>query len=184
MHNIIFSELPEKMTPKELSAWVTKEVSHSGDRYGTEKVTVLTNSVLESYDEAYDYICKYDKGYYGGFAVKYKKFSLSETTKSKELRERRKALNEARSEYEKKNSIQNKQAQFIGCSACGSKLSRIKLGSRNCCPVCGADLRCKSVLEKLDNYTVRIKELRKREKEAMKKHPEGVNWLVKWEYHS
>ena len=54
-------------------------------------------------------------------------------------------------EYSKTHSIQNARSSFITCSTCRSMLNK-RLLSSNRCPLCGNDLRPKSVLNKLTQY--------------------------------
>ena len=123
-------------------------------------------------------------GFYSGVAVKYKYYRYTATPKSQELAKKRDKLYAEMYDYQVSTSVRNKKSQFIGCPECSSKLNRERLKHRNECPVCGTDLRCKTVQDKLANYKKRIKRTDEQSQEAMKKIYIGDNWLVKWEYHS
>lgn len=77
------------------------------------------------------------------------------------------------------------KAEYIGCKNCGSKIAR-KYLRRNFCPVCNADLRPETTLnriaalkEKADKSSDTLKaELTK---QAMK--AKNVRWKIKIEFH-
>ena len=56
----------------------------------------------------------------------------------------------------------------------------------SCCPLCRADLRSKTTLEKIKWYEDKIADYRKRiEAEKMKQKKNAkVKWLVKYEFHT
>jgi predicted amidophosphoribosyltransferase len=68
------------------------------------------------------------------------------------------------------------------CVKCGSKLNKSYFRGEKC-PLCYADLRSKSVLEKIKGFDDKIALLRK-EKEEICRPRATVMWLVWFEYNS
>lgn len=150
------------------------------------------NLVLNSYDEAVDYIDNHDFSY-GQIAVKYKHqndFKPSKTLVA--LKER--AAKARREHYELNNAyhFKNHKSATIGCKKCGSKISleyHKKYHKNNVCPVCREDLRPASTLERIAALKKKEEDLSKqcyeREKaERMKSISKATTyWLVKTEFH-
>lgn len=121
-----------------------------------------------------------------GIAVKYyDAYNVPETEKIKALRA---ANTQAYCKYKELASafhFANAKAEYIGCKNCGSKIAR-KYLRRNFCPVCNADLRPETTLnriaalkEKADKSSDTLKaELTK---QAMK--AKNVRWKIKIEFH-
>lgn len=147
--------------------------------------------VFDDYDSAYSYLSTHSAGNYGEMAVKYKKYPKIEPTKTMLNLERR--INE----YTERISVldrphyKNVQQATVKCKCCGSSLATEYCGKtyHNNCPVCNAELRPQSVLEKRDNYCRTLRELRDKLKEEQKKHEKKleskakIRWLVCCEVH-
>lgn len=186
MHNIMYDVYAEKTTKQAITEKVSYDVRHSGDGYGTETVQFPTSNVFETYEAAQNYIESIDKDFYGGYAVKFYDFSkVKNTKKIDELEAKIRDTHTKRNEYEKVHSVKNQKAAFIGCSKCGSKLSREMLRSEKC-PLCYTDLRANTTLERLSSFDSRVKEYRKKidEERIKEKKKAEIKWLVKYEYHS
>ena len=185
MHEIMFETFKEGTNKDYIRAYVNEIVTTHGDRYGTESIKFY-NMTFDSYNDAQEFIKNHDNDFYGGVAVKFKDIHDLKNKKIIEFENRILKIKETKLEYEKKNFVGNRKSSFIGCPRCESKLSRIRLKD-NYCPLCGSDLRSKTVCDTLDRYDERIKELKKQirtEKNSdTKKNIPTTKWLVKFEYH-
>ena len=84
------------------------------------------------------------------------------TKAQKNAKERLYVLENKYKTYDKDTDVRvARTSEFIGCQKCGSKLKRIYLKSTYC-PLCGEDLRSKTVQDTLQRYRIRIKELKKK----------------------
>jgi hypothetical protein len=164
---------------------VQKIVRSNGDGYGST-FTVFVNTIFKSREDAEDYISEHCTDFYGSMAVRFYDFSKVAVTERIKQQEAKKAdLENARHEYIAEHVPQAFKAEFVGCKHCGSKLSRKHL--KGClCPVCHADLRSPSTIERIRKYDESIKAVCEKIKtEQMKaKDKANVFWLVKFEYHS
>lgn len=141
---------------------------------------------FETVDEADEFIKKKDNGWYDDHAVRFKNYSkATKTKKMEEYEAKSKELLQGKKEYISEHSIKNFKAQFVGCPKCGSKLSREYLRGNNC-PLCGVDMRSKTVLDKINWYDDKIKQYDDKIKTEKKKQSDKavIKWLVKYEYHS
>ena len=138
------------------------------------------------WDEARIKIEHLDKGWYDCIAVKYyDAYNIPETEKIKALRA---ANTQAYCKYNELASafhFTNAKAEYIGCKNCGSKIAR-KYLRRNFCPVCNADLRPETTLNRIAALKAKAdksSDTLKAEltKQAMK--AKNVRWLVKIEFH-
>lgn len=186
MHNIMYETYPEKTSEKAITEDVLHYVQNHGDMYGTDRVQFPTSMVFDNYEAAQNYIDSIDHDFYGGYAVKYYDFSKMKFTKKiEELQVKIKDVQTKWQEYEQAHSVKNQKAVFIGCPECGSKLNRERLKAERC-PLCHAELRAKTTLERLASFESRIREYEKRigEERMKEKKKAEVKWLVKFEYHS
>lgn len=71
----------------------------------------------------------------------------------KKLKDKYNKVRLQREDYAKKHSIHNLKSEYIGCKKCGSKL-KLSLVPKENCPLCYNDLRNKSVLQKLKDYSI------------------------------
>lgn len=130
---------------------------------GLESPIRFTDKTFASFEEARDYLYS-TVGSYLQIAVKYKVYP--EVKASKTMSD----LTARIAEYNRKVAVLNqphykgvKQAT-VKCKACGSSLATRFCGDTysNACPVCRADLRPQSTLDKLNKYKSTIKDLEKK----------------------
>lgn len=186
MHNIMHWEYPEKTNKNTMVKDALDYVTHHGDCYGTDRIEFPTDTVFNNREAAEEYISSIDKGWYGGFAVKF--YDYSKVADSKKVTDLCKKIEETatkRSEYAKAHSVKSFKAAFVGCPECASKLNREKLKGEKC-PLCYADLRSATTLERLASFDARIKEYHKKidEEKFKEKKKAEIKYLVKFEYHS
>ena len=185
MHEVMYEDFKEGTSKDYIRNYVHEYVTTHGDCYGTEWIKFY-NMTFDSWNDAQDFIEEHDNDSYGGVAVKYKDIHDMKNKKIIELENRILKIIETKIEYEKKNFVGNRKSSFIGCPRCESKLNRTRLKD-NFCPLCGEDLRSKTIQDTLDRYDDRIIELekliRKEKKNDTKKNIPSIKWLVKFEYH-
>lgn len=146
--------------------------------------------LFDDYDAAYEYL-EGTTGDYRQIAVKYLEYPLIKPSKTAE------DLNRRIKEYHNRISALDaphykgvKQAT-VKCKCCGSSLATKFCGDtyRNNCPVCRADLRPQSTLDKIANYKATVKDLEKKlkaevDKQNMKNRKSAkVHWMVCCEVH-
>ena len=185
MHNISYRTFDVKTSRQDISNKVLYIVNHSGDRYGTDRVTFHENRIFNNEEEAREWIHEHD-GFYAGIAVKFYDYSdVKPTAKIDELEARLKENLKKKAEYISAHSVKTFKAQFIGCQCCGSKLSRERILGEMC-PLCRTDLRAGSTLERIKGFDVKHKEICDKIKAENQKQQDRakVKWLVKFEYHS
>ena len=184
-HNVKFGTYPEnvdkKKVEKEWDIYVQKADYQEGASGLPSRIRWI-NQVLESEEEAYDYIADHDGGWYDCLAVKYKEKKFSPTKAYLELKQRHEEAffkwNSAKSE------LRTVKAEFTGCRNCGSKLATKFLKS-NKCPVCGTDMRSKTTLDRIARLKSNMDDLKKRmEAEKEKATKVNIRWLLKIEYHT
>lgn len=186
MHNIIHWTYPEKTSINKIESDVVNYVHTHGDRYGTDRIVMLSNKPFDNEKQAKSYIDEMDRDFYGGYAVKFYDYSNAKKTKKiDELKAKLLELSKNRDEYISAHHVKEFKASFIGCAKCGSKLSRQHLISDKC-PVCRNDLRAESTLERIASFEKRIKECKEKIQQEIEKQKDKANikWLVKFEYHS
>lgn len=183
-HCINYHSFPVETPKKDIQEAMNCEAAY--DHSSLDKAIRFYDDVLPNYDEAKKFIQNHDSGWYDQLAVQY--LDLPQGFSSKTLDALDAKLGEAskalRAAVDTVTVIQVK-AQYIGCKSCGSKLNKKFLKS-NFCPICHADMRSETQLQKIqrlqdkvDALTAQYSEERKK---LAKKH--GVRkWLVKIEYH-
>ena len=186
MHNIHYLEVEEKADRNKILAHIEYHASHDGDGY-CGKVKWHDNiSPCKNREEAEKLISKLDNGWYDDHAVRYYDYSSAVTTKKiEELKAKRMEVIDKKNAYMHEHSFSNFKAEYIGCSNCGSKLSKKYLRGYYC-PVCRGDMRSETIKKKLadfDQKNEHILEQIEIEKQKQKK-AQKVMWLVKYEYHS
>lgn len=193
MHNIehyTYSEaVDKKRVQRELDEFVAHEDWQEGASGLPAPIRWVENPVYESYEAAYRAIEDADKGkWYNQMAVRFKDYPR--VTKSKELAaisERIKKQDEAVKKIVADASVKNRTSEFIGCPKCGSSLKR-ELLSGEACPLCRADLRSKTNIERIAKAKAKSAELgalyRETETKLERKQKPTVKWLVKIEYHT
>jgi len=186
MHQISYFVYPENIDESEVYA----ELSHMAAQDAWEEGDGLYNPIrwlkicCDNYDEAKELIEKMDRGDYDNLAVKYK--VCKGTSKTLEaLKEREKKTATKLKTLEKNIHHKDVISKFVSCKKCESKINSAYISS-NYCPMCHADLRPKSTIERLEKLQKTLKEIRQKIKEEEKKiarKNSEVKWLVKIEYH-
>lgn len=144
--------------------------------------------ICDDEGDAYAYLEKHDRGWYDQLAVKYKYYPKAKPTKETgDLKRRLKEGRERITKINEQAAIQNRTSSKIGCPKCESQLA-LKYLRGQTCPVCGADLRSPTNLDRLNKARQNVRDLEQKlkdaeEKEARKLKPE-IRWLVKIEYHT
>lgn len=139
--------------------------------------------VYADYGEAKEAIQRLDSGWYDDHAVLYyNRDKVAPTKAMQNILDRIEKIRARQHEYKDQNSVRNRVATYIGCPNCGSKLKKEYLRNEYC-PLCRADLRSKTVLNKLGEYEAKVYELEEKYKELAKKQPGTIKWLVKYEFH-
>lgn len=83
------------------------------------------------------------------------------TKKELDAEKRLKTLEKKLEEYEEKTDVRiARTSEFIGCSVCGSKLSRILL-KNTYCPLCRNDLRSATVQDTIKRYKEKISDIKR-----------------------
>ena len=149
----------------------------NGDSGSLYSPIAYFDDILETREEALKFIEEKDS-WYSNLAVRYK---YLDSKKGIELEKKLNELLKKKEEYKKAHSISSFKAEFVGCSSCGSKLSKHHLKG-NTCPLCGNDLRSQTTMDTLKRYEERIKTLKEQLKLENAKHGK-INWLVKIEFH-
>lgn len=170
---------------------VTEDIIERARRDGDSgyTATIIWHDNIPPFDteeQAREFIKAHDNGWYDDHAVRFKDYSKAvKTAKIAEYEAKVIELWEGKKKYEKEHSVHNFQAKYIGCEICGSKLSKSHLTGERC-PLCRADLRSKTTLEKIKWYEDKIADYRKRiEAEKMKQKKNAkIMWLVKYEFHT
>lgn len=186
MHNINYMDLEEPVNRGKVVAMIKREAERHGDGYYGGVKWHDNISVCKNREEAEKLISKLDNGWYDDHAVRYYDYSSAVTTKKiEELNAKRMEVIDKKNAYMQEHSFSNFKAEFIGCSNCGSKLSKKYLRGYYC-PVCRVDMRSETIKKKLadfDQKNEHILEQIEIEKQKQKK-AQKIMWLVKYEYHS
>ena len=190
-HNIKYFTYKEDVNRKRVQAELDNYVAHEDWQEGcvglASSIRWIENcGVLNSYDEAMEYIKRNDKGWYDSLAVRYRQVDRNKTASLKKAEEKADAAKKKWLALDNKVHYADAKSDFIGCRNCGSKISRQYLDS-NCCPVCDEDMRPQSTLDTLKRYQENVHKanvllLEEQKKNLAKKSK--TMWLVKIEYHT
>lgn len=188
-HNICYRSYLEKCDPKKVKAELDHYVAMEDWQEGCSGLSNIIRwygdvKPLDGYDAAKEFIDAHDRRNYDNLAVRYYAYDNPETQKRKDLAE---AMKTAHSVYQQRCGIlypATLSSEFIGCKHCGSKLAR-KFLLKNTCPICGHDLRTKTMLNAIDTAKKRWQKAQE-DYEAYVKTAgkKKVMWLVKFEYHT
>lgn len=170
---------------------ICEEVEHSAWQEGGSYNGTLKKgshwhegTVYDSEEDAREAISRFDNGWYDDYAVLFRDTSALESAATKRIAGQIAKTKEKKRDYIEANHVTGRKSAFIGCSCCGSKLSREHL-KRDACPLCGADLRSETVCSRIEGFNEKLQELESRltdeKKKLAKKAP--IKWLVKYEYH-
>lgn len=194
MSHIIKKEIyPENVNKNEVQKFWDTVVMHEDYREGAiglfSPIRWMSQIILDSYEDAEEYIAIHDRGDYDSLAVCFKDI---EVKKSKKLINLEVKLEDLEQKYIAKKSVcyaTSVKSEYIGCKHCGSKLASKFLQETNKCPLCKEDLRSATTLTAIEKLKSRILEVRKQieeENNRLRKIQEKnakINWLVKVEYH-
>jgi hypothetical protein len=186
MHNIHYITCEENAKRSVIMADIAEHAKEEGDGYSSRFTWHDNIPPYESREKAEAAIETLDRGFYDDHAVRFYDYSNAEkTAKIKECEAKIAELMEGQKKYRAEHSVHTFQAAYIGCPKCGSKLSREYLRGENC-PLCRADLRSKTTLDKLKWYEDKIADYRNRieEEKRKQKNKAKIKWLIKYEFHS
>ena len=189
-HNIKYFTYKEDVNRRRVQAELDNYVAHEDWQEGCSGLSspirwIENCGVLNSYDEALEYINSHDRGWYDSLAVRYKEIDVKPSSALKKAQERLEDTKKKFSDLDNKLHYADVKADFISCRNCGSKISRRYLHS-NLCPVCNFDMRPQTTLETLARYKANLdkaKTLVSEEKNKAIKKGKTL-WLVKIEYHT
>ena len=190
-HNIEYFDYDICKNPKDIEANLANYVRHETWQEGGSMSPIrwLKQSPLPDRNAAEQFIKRHDKRWYDCLAVRYK-----EPVMTQAIRDAQKAEAAA---WKKYNDLGNEiyvttlTSEFISCKVCKSKLNRKMLAipkigiPKNVFPVCHAELRPKSTLERIDRAKKAAEKASEHTNEvARKSKNQKVRWLVKIEYHT
>ena len=162
-----------------------------GGYYDGSQLTWHDDTVYDTREDAEQAIKGFIRCDYDDHAVLFHDtddLKLKPTKARQAMEERLNRLILEREQYIAAHHVNARASEFIGCTHCGSRISRKYLRSDDC-PVCGHELRPKSTLDRIASFDKRIRSLsprlRKDEQAAKRKASDKapVRWLVKTEYH-
>ena len=186
MHNIHYLTYAEKVNRKEVMADITEMARSDGDGYSSRMTWHDEVEPFETYEEAKEFIRSRDNGWYDDHAVRFKDYSkATKTAKMEEYEKKVAELAKASLKYRNEHSIHNFKAKHIGCPKCNSKLNKAYIVGEKC-PLCRADLRSQTTLDKIKWYEKKIGEYNEKIEAEKRKQKKAckIMWLVKCEYHS
>lgn len=193
-HNIQHYDYPENVDRKKVFADLNNYVRHEAWQEGghLNEIRWLDAKPLLNRDDAENFIDKHDRGWYDCLAVRYLEIDRHNPTRAyTELLDRRRKAYGRFTTLNGEVYISTISSAYVGCKRCGSKMNRVAMlkgkTEANRCPVCGADLRPASKLERIENARKAIGEIDQKlaeEELRMAKRNGTVRWLVKIEYHT
>ena len=188
MHCIHYVTFDENTSTKEIESTVQDWALRYSDSGGLCEAIRFVDKVFDDRKKAESYIKAIDHTY-GNFAVKFK--CAAENNTSAKLKDLNEKFTKAHNEYYALRDachFKTITSAFIGCKNCGSKLSREHLVRKgvNGCPMCGAELRPQTVLDRISKKKADLENITKaieKEQNRLAKTKGVVKWLVKYEYH-
>ena len=193
-HEIVYLSFPASLTEKqvqaELNAYAYEHETPRNAEFNIAGIRKLSG-VCEDYDAAEAFIRAHDRGWYDQLAVQYKHCSEQDKLLAKSVQEAKAKLAAAHKRLKELEAYHfaGQKAAYIGCKACGSKLSAEHLAKkqRHSCPVCGADLRPASKLEQIAKAKEAVVKAKQNHDAVVKKAVTGLKyelfWLIKLEWH-
>lgn len=194
-HNIRFETYHENCNRKAVQETWDSFVAHADYQEGATRldppIRWIEDPILNSYEEAEEFIRKNDKHWYDSLAVRFRDYGREANKPSRRieyLHNKLTTLQYKLRDREEKLFCANRTSEFISCPHCHSKLAR-KYLTKNYCPVCSEDMRTKTELEAINRLKEQIgytqKLLEEESKRPRKKKGDfTVRWLVKVEYHT
>ena len=188
-HNIEYFDYDISKNPKDIEANLANYVQHETWQEGGSMSPIrwLKQSPLPDRNAAEQFIKRHDKRWYDCLAVRYKEPVMTQAIAQKAEAAAWKKYNDLGNEI----YVTTLTSEFISCKVCKSKLNRKMLAipkigfPKNVCPVCHAELRPKSTLERIDRAKMAAEKASEHTNEvARKSKKQKVRWLVKIEYHT
>ena len=149
----------------------------------------IDDVILDNREAALKWIEENENPWYDQLAVRYREYpNFVPSVKYNKLVYKANELTTTYHEISRRLHFTDAKAEFIGCKACGSKISKKHLHA-NHCPVCGKDLRPESTLERLKKMRDRIDglndEIHEEYMVLQKKQIKHsvIKYLVKVEFH-
>ena len=150
-------------------------------------MSILEDKLFDNYHEAYEYIRNLAGGYCDT-AVRFRDTESIDLELPKYLinkDERIKREEKLLSELTANRHFKDHKSNYISCKGCGSKINTEFMRDRNNCPVCRADMRPKSTLERIEKKEELVKrleseldqELNDFHKKQIDKYP--IKWLAR-----
>ena len=189
-HAIYHDSFSTDMSRNEIFNIVNQRAIEEGDYQSPlhKPVRWYEDTCLNSLEEATEFIARNDDGWYDQLAVKYKhQTDFKPSGRLEELNIRLERAQYAYCELADTPHFKNHSSNFIGCKECGSKLAREYIQNR--CPLCRADLRPKSVQERIQNLYEKAEDLKQSIKsQENKERSQQLDkakefWFVKTEFH-
>lgn len=194
-HNIKYFTYNEncnkKQVQRELDDFVADEDWQEGASGLICPIRWLENvGVCDNYTKAKQFIQASDRHNYDCLAVRYKEGNKDvedKDKKLKELTEKCEKVYQAQVQLEQAYHFYNVKSETIGCKKCGSKIASKYMRTRNNCPVCYADMRPQTTLDRIKALEEKSSECEKQmiaRMDELAKKSSKVKWLVKIEYHT
>ena len=186
----------KKTTPKDeiiakCNNWEyhNKDLMEGGIHGIGSQIKYYDSTVYNSYEDADAALDRLTEGKsYPQIAVLYKEqYDFKESDKLTKMKAKLKDLVAKASELSTSWNPTEFKTKTISCKKCESKLATAYL-KRNCCPLCGNDLRPKTIIENEKKLKTRIDdlrtEIRNRESEERKNWKKyDLYWLIHLETH-
>ena len=190
MHNIQYFIYQENVNRKEVQSELDSYVAHEDWQEGCSGlyngIRWLDNQpICEDEDKATVMLNRLDRGNYDNLAVRfYQAQPMKDNKTYRVLQEKASSALKAFREKDNVRYAESVTVEYIGCKACGSKLSRVHIKT-NRCPLCGADLRSKTMKNAVDAAEAKWHKAEKAMKDYERQHAKKrVMWMVKIEYHT
>ena len=180
----------------EIIAEISEEVEDYGDAhmpYDASQMHWHETPVYRDREAAELAIKTFDNGLYDDHAVLFHDCDDAlPTAEVERLEERIRAEKAKKLGYIDSHRVTNRKSDSVTCPKCKSRISLAFYREakepefyKGLCPVCQAELRPKSTLDRIRAYDAKIGELKKRLAVERRKGSEKapVKWLVKYEYH-
>lgn len=191
MHCIRHFTYKEKVNRNSVLAEANAYANREGDyRDQINSIRWMENTICDNEEAAMEFIDKHDSGWYDNIAVRFYSYPKMKKSKKLETLEERLADQCSRLRTMEQTNYADTltSTEFVGCKGCGSKIAT-KYLKGNHCPVCGADMRPKTTLDRISALKERIEktkaEIHEEKVSLQKKQRKNaeIKWLVKTEFH-
>ena len=190
MDNIRYYDYPEKIHFKQVYVDLDNQITKEGHGHLNEIRWLRGTDYRPSRDDAIDFLEEYDKGNCKCLAVKYIEALPGVSTDAyAKCLDRYQRAAEKLMDIKKENCIFDIHSEYFKCENCGSTINYKAFMSKHSnskrCPVCYADLRPASQLERIKNEQKALDDLYNqmtKEKHRIMKCKPTIRWLVKIEF--